>query len=123
MSEILHTFTTGPDAQMPHLQLVEYSGNGARHLYAVDERGKKSHVSHDAVLESYGHAARPHGPEKIDFVTALGLNTRDLVDNVDRSTLSEESKATLDAAVTRLKDKTALPLHQPIPEDKPEQTH
>lgn len=30
---------------------------GAKHVYGVDEAGKKRHLSHDAVLESYGYSA------------------------------------------------------------------
>lgn len=30
---------------------------GAKHVYGVDEAGKKRHLSHDAVLESYGYNA------------------------------------------------------------------
>lgn len=30
--------------------------NGVKHVYGVDEDGKKRHLSHDAVLEYYGHA-------------------------------------------------------------------
>lgn len=122
LSEILHDFDTGPDAQIPHLQLVEYSGNGAKHLYAVDELGKKRHISHDAVLESYGHAPRPKGPLKLDFVTALAMDTRDLIQGIDRSTLSEENKATLDAAVIKLKTATATPIDEPLPDDTPEKS-
>lgn len=31
--------------------------NGAKHIYATDENGKKVHLSHDAILAAYGHSA------------------------------------------------------------------
>lgn len=42
-----------------NLQVVEYKGTGAKHLYAIDEQGKKHHISHDAVLAQHGYKARP----------------------------------------------------------------
>jgi len=32
--------------------------NGARHVYGVDEQGKRRHIGHDAILEGYGYQPR-----------------------------------------------------------------
>lgn len=45
--------------QLPQFKEIQQSiySNGAKHLYGVNETGKLAPISHDAVLEAYGHTA------------------------------------------------------------------
>ena len=42
--------------QFSEIQQNTYN-NGAKHVYGVNEAGKKQHISHDSVLEAYGYSA------------------------------------------------------------------
>lgn len=46
--------------------------NGAKHVYGVDAEGKKRHLSHDEILEAYGHAGEYQGarPKESEQTTA-----------------------------------------------------
>ena len=59
MPERVQIQVQSPPAGVPdNLEQVKYD-SGAQHVYEVDDQGDKTHLSHDAVLQGYGHNVVP----------------------------------------------------------------
>ena len=95
MSEQLHSFNTA-GAVDPHtnqellnntglenIVLDEYS-NGAKHFYSVGEDGKKTHISHDDILEAYGHDPKESAMHRNDVGTLSNAESDRPKDGADR---------------------------------------
>ncbi len=52
------------DGKYEEIQQKVYK-NGAKHVYGVDNEGKKKHLSHDAILAHYGYGSRAKEEKKL----------------------------------------------------------
>lgn len=56
-SNIINTELPEDLEHFENLDMMTYA-NGAKHVYGMDESGKRTHISHDDVLKAYGYASR-----------------------------------------------------------------
>lgn len=81
----------------PELIMGEYSAveqkkykNGAVHIYGVDpSTGKRSHVSHEEVLNAYGHSPKEWEQYNKEFAATAQLGEEDEAEDLDQE-LAEE---------------------------------